>query len=305
MQGDRNAQRSRWPFDFRQVLVGEFSRTRRRRCRLQLGAEAADRHADRGRAERWSGVDAAREAGARHGPGPGRDAVACCAGAYRVGRAGRVLRRAGHLCEARWLGEAGGLHEAGGARRVGLCRQAEVMRAVVVAAALVVVGCHGSSTPSPPITTGPESKDLLKEGDPAPPLVATAANGANVDLAALKGKHVVVYFYPKDDTPGCTKEACAFRDAWSKLEKGNIQVIGVSVDDNESHKKFAAKHNLPFPLVADPDKKICKAFGVPVTMGFASRVSFLIGPDGKIKKVYPKVDPGVHANEILADAGVT
>lgn len=238
-------------------------------------------------------MDASGEAGARACAGAGADADP---------------RRAGpDACTRRLVRCARRLREACGVRQAGRFRQAEVMRALVVVAALLAVGCRGSSAPSssPPITTGPESKELLKEGDPAPPLVATAANGAKVDLAELKGKHVVVYFYPKDDTPGCTKEACAFRDAWSKLEKGNVQVIGVSVDDNESHKKFAEKHSLPFPLVADPDKKICKAFGVPVTMGFASRVSFLIGPDGKIKKVYPKVDPAVHASEILADAGVS
>jgi len=168
------------------------------------------------------------------------------------------------------------------------------MRALAVAAVVLVAGCR-------------EPAKMPAPGDPAPALVATASNGEKVDLAAYKsqGKHVVVYFYPKDDTPGCTKEACAFRDAWEKLQKGNVQIIGVSVDDNESHKKFAEKHKLPFPLVADTDQKICKAFGVPVTAGYASRVTFLVGPDGKIKKVYPKVDPGVHANEILADAGVT
>lgn len=286
-------------------MVGEFSRARGCRCRLQLEPEAADRDPDCDRTERWPDLDPAGEARAHRGARAVPDAVA----PRRPGaRAGRVLRCTRRIGEAgRFRGEAGGVREAGRARRVGLRSQAEVMRAFVLTAALLAVGCRGSSAPSssPPITTGPESKDLLKAGDPAPPLVATAANGAKVDLAALAGKHVVVYFYPKDDTPGCTKEACAFRDAWSKLEKGNVQVIGVSVDDNESHKKFAEKHNLPFPLVADPDKKICKAFGVPVTMGFASRVTFLIGPDGKIKKVYPKVDPAVHASEILADAGVS
>jgi len=156
---------------------------------------------------------------------------------------------------------------------------------------------------SPPVAAPAASPSLVKEGDPAPALVATASNGTPVDLAKLKGRHVVVYFYPKDDTPGCTKEACAFRDAWTKLEKANVTVIGVSVDDDASHKAFTEKHKLPFPLLADPDQKICKSFGVPVNNGYASRVSFLIGPDGKIKKVYPKVDPALHADQILADAG--
>jgi len=188
------------------------------------------------------------------------------------------------------------------------------MRSLVVASlaiGLLTVGCK-ESTPTPgasPSTSasvsasGPTAEAAPpKEGDPAPALVATAADGTKVDLAALKGKHVVVYFYPKDDTPGCTKEACAFRDAWDKLQKAGIQVIGVSVDDDASHKAFAAKYKLPFPLVADTDQSICKRFGVAVNGGYASRVSYLIGTDGKIKKVYPKVDPAVHADQILTDA---
>jgi peroxiredoxin Q/BCP len=140
-------------------------------------------------------------------------------------------------------------------------------------------------------------------GDPAPSLVATAANGQKIDLAALKGKHVVVYFYPKDDTPGCTKEACAFRDAWATLEKASIVVIGVSHDDDASHQAFAEKHKLPFALIADTDSSIAKRYGVPeLKPGIYARVSYLIGPDGRVKKVYPKVDPGLHADEILEDA---
>jgi len=249
-------------------------------------------------------VDSARDARARRARGLA-DARRCAAHGIRGRGARCVICCTGRVREARGIcGEARGIcGEAGRTRRIGLGRQAEVMRALVVAS-LLVIGCR-ESKPAPTSTTTTANEQLLAVGAPAPPLVATAANGSKVDLAELKGKHVVVYFYPKDDTPGCTKEACAFRDAWSKLEKGNVQVIGVSVDDNESHKKFAEKHNLPFPLVADTDQKICKSFGVPVKLGYASRVSFLIGPDGKIKKVYPKVDPGVHAGEILADAGVT
>lgn len=152
-----------------------------------------------------------------------------------------------------------------------------------------------SATPPEPTVDGP------KVGEAAPALVATASNGTKIDLAKLKGKHVVVYFYPKDDTPGCTKEACAFRDAWAKYQKDGVYVIGVSEDDDKSHQEFAKKHKLPFPLVADKDGKIAKTFGVPVKEGSAMRATYLIGPDGKVKKVYPKVDPGVHADEILAD----
>jgi thioredoxin-dependent peroxiredoxin len=148
----------------------------------------------------------------------------------------------------------------------------------------------------------PEPTVSLKAGDDTPALVATASNGTAIDLAAMKGKTVVVYFYPKDDTPGCTKEACAFRDAWKKLEDGQIVVIGVSEDSDESHKAFTEKYKLPLPLVADTDGSIAKRFGVPVENGHASRMSFLIGKDGKIKKVYPKVDPAIHCDEILTDA---
>ena len=165
-----------------------------------------------------------------------------------------------------------------------------------------------SATPSatPSSTTNSEIKAddafIPKVGDMAPALVATGSNGVKVELGAYKGKFVVVYFYPKDDTPGCTKEACAFRDAWSKLEKGGVFVIGVSHDDNASHKAFADKLKLPFPLVADPDGNVGKMFGVKTVKDtYYERVSFPIGPDGKVKKVYPKVDPAVHVDEILAD----
>lgn len=233
-------------------------------------------------------MDAAREDGARARAGSHAHAHAR---ARAVSRTGGVVRCAGRVGQARCVGEAEGGCIRGRARRI---RQ-EVMRALLLVALLV--GCKEPSPASNgPASSAPAQGELLRVGDPAP-------STPKLDLAAYKGKHVVVYFYPKDDTPGCTKEACAFRDAWSKLQQANVQVIGVSVDSEESHKAFAEKHKLPFPLVADTDQAICKAYGVPVKLGFASRVSFLIGPDGKIKKVYPKVDPGVHADEILADAG--
>ena len=130
---------------------------------------------------------------------------------------------------------------------------------------------------------------------------ATAHDGTAIDLHAL-GKPTVVYFYPKDDTPGCTTEACAFRDVWSKYQEAGVMVVGVSTDDDASHKAFAEKHELPFPLIADTDERWAKAFGVSVKAGYAERVSFLLGADGKIIKVYPGVDPGVHAQEVLDDA---
>ena len=185
--------------------------------------------------------------------------------------------------------------------------------ALVFVVAASLAGCRepGPSSASPAAQPGTSSVPVgagsavgpIKEGEPAPALVATASNGTVVDLAKLRGRHVVVYFYPKDDTPGCTREACAFRDTWVRFEKANVTVIGVSVDDDASHKAFTEKHKLPFPLLADSNQAISKAFGVPVTSGYAARVTFLIGPDGVVKKVYPKVDPGVHAEQILADVG--
>jgi peroxiredoxin Q/BCP len=138
-------------------------------------------------------------------------------------------------------------------------------------------------------------------GKPAPALDAKAHDGTAVKLSALKGKSVVVYFYPKDETPGCTKEACAFRDAWGDLAKTNVVLVGVSTDTAESHKAFAAHHKLPFHLVSDADGAIAKSFGVPNNGGFLGRQTFVIDKDGNVKKVYREVDVSKHAAEVLAD----
>lgn len=143
---------------------------------------------------------------------------------------------------------------------------------------------------------------LLEVGAEAPALAATAHDGSAIDLRRL-GSPAVVYFYPADDTPGCTAEACAFRDIWSDYETAGVMVIGVSTQDLASHVEFAKKHDLPFPLIADTDEVWAKAFGVTVNLGYAKRVSFLLDSEGKVAKVYPGVDPGVHAHEVLADAG--
>jgi peroxiredoxin Q/BCP len=110
---------------------------------------------------------------------------------------------------------------------------------------------------------------------------------------------VVLYFYPRDATPGCTREACAFRDAWSRFEAANAVVVGVSTDDSESHAEFASEHELPFPLLADTDERIADAYGVAVRLGFAQRMTFLIDPQGRVRHVFESVDPGVHADEVL------
>jgi peroxiredoxin Q/BCP len=140
--------------------------------------------------------------------------------------------------------------------------------------------------------------DLLAVGSPAPDLEGKDASGAPVKLSSQKGRFAIVYFYPKDDTPGCTKEACAFRDSFDKFGKAGVTIFGVSRDDEASHKAFRDKYKLPFVLVADNSKAAQHAYHVPGLI-VASRVSFLVGPDGKIARVWPKVDPVVHANEVL------
>ena len=152
-----------------------------------------------------------------------------------------------------------------------------------------------------------ELKLKLKEGDKAPAFTATANGGASVSLASLKGKSVILYFYPKDDTPGCTKEACAFRDHFAEFRKKGAVVLGVSVDSVKAHDRFIEKSKLPFTLLADEDRQIVQAYGVWSEKAFMGRkymgthrVTFLIGPNGRIKKIWPKVKPEEHAAEVLA-----
>lgn len=147
----------------------------------------------------------------------------------------------------------------------------------------------------------------LKEGDAAPAFTASTSGGGRVSLADFKGHDVILYFYPRDDTPGCTKEACAFRDHFAEFKKKGAVVLGVSTDPVKSHDKFVAKFKLPFTLLADEDKAIVEAYGVWGQKSFMGRkylgthrVTFLIGPDGKIKKIWPTVKPEAHAEEILA-----
>jgi peroxiredoxin Q/BCP len=153
-----------------------------------------------------------------------------------------------------------------------------------------------SKAPAPTSTTGE-----LAPGRPAPQVHAKAHDGTDIDLAALKGKQVVLYFYPKDETAGCTKEACAFRDAWNDLAKTDVVLVGISTDSLDSHKQFAEHHKLPFHLISDTDGTIAKAYGVPNTAGFLGRQTFVIGADGNVKKIYRSVDVTKHASEILAD----
>jgi peroxiredoxin Q/BCP len=152
--------------------------------------------------------------------------------------------------------------------------------------------------------------ELLKEGEIAPPFTTQMVTGEQVtpmSLADFHGRKVVLYFYPKDETSGCTKEACAFRDGYARYTNAGLVVLGCSVDSAEAHKDFIRKNSLPFPLLLDPDKKIAKAYGaangIPI-LGLDRRITYVIDENGKIVKVYPSVDPSSHAIEILNDLGV-
>jgi peroxiredoxin Q/BCP len=153
---------------------------------------------------------------------------------------------------------------------------------------------------------------LIDEGKKAPAFTLKDQDGKTHKLSEYAGHPVVLYFYPKDDTPGCTKEACSFRDGWSEFRKKKIAVLGVSADDERKHKTFAEKYDLPFPLLADTDHKILNAYG---TWGEKSlygrkymgiyRVTYVIDEKGKIAAVWPKVKPEGHAEEILAGIAKT
>ena len=148
---------------------------------------------------------------------------------------------------------------------------------------------------------------MIKEGVKAPDFTLTASDGKEVSLKSFQGKkRVVLYFYPKDDTPGCTVEACAFRDTIKAVEKIDAVVLGVSPDGAASHKKFVEKFKLPFLLLSDEEKKVCQAYEIWVKksmygreyMGVA-RTTFIIGKEGKIEKIFEKVKPEGHAEEVL------
>jgi peroxiredoxin Q/BCP len=156
-----------------------------------------------------------------------------------------------------------------------------------------------------------ETMSALNIGDPAPPFLTLAVGGSfgegkQVSLAEFAGQTVVLYFYPKDDTPGCTTQACGLRDAWHQFEKKAV-VFGVSVDSSSKHQKFIAKYSLPFPLLSDEDQKVVNAYGVWVKKSMygkeymgTERSTFVIGHDGKIKGILHKVKPAEHAEALMA-----
>ncbi|MFW6067307.1 MAG: peroxiredoxin [Myxococcota bacterium] len=165
--------------------------------------------------------------------------------------------------------------------------------------ALILVGTAGGCRE----TTRPDGETgLLPAGAEAPDLTAETADGDTIRLSDMRGKLVAVYFYPKDGTPGCTEQACAFRDAYRRLREADVVVFGVSRDSAESHRRFRREHSLPFPLVADEDGEAVRAYGVPLRFGMAARTTFLVGPDGKVARVWPDVDPAVDADRVLSAA---
>lgn len=171
------------------------------------------------------------------------------------------------------------------------------LRASTIALPIVVVS---SAALSSGCSTTAKS---LEVGSVFPGISATDHRGQKVEVPATgpESGPTLVYFYPKDSTPGCTKEACALRDVWQRYEEAGIVVLGVSKDDAASHEAFAKEHGLPFGLIADEDGAWAKAFGVSSTAGFHARVSYLIAADGKVLARYDEVDPGTHAVEVLDD----
>lgn len=182
------------------------------------------------------------------------------------------------------------------------------MRTVPFLVVLVVAAaaCSRDPGPKPASTTASAAGQAasnggaLTEGGPAPKFHVKAHDGADLSLEALRGKHVIVYFYPKDETPGCTKQACALRDAWTEISKRPVVLIGVSADSDDSHRKFAANHKLPFHLVSDPQGELAALFGVPTTLGMTARQSFVIDAEGRVKKIFREVNVSTHAQDVMA-----
>jgi peroxiredoxin Q/BCP len=181
---------------------------------------------------------------------------------------------------------------------------------------LSLAACGGARTD---VTTGASAphhdapakvEEEVAVGKPAPAFSVVASDGAKIDSAELKGKPIVLYFYPKDETQGCTTEACAFRDAWDKLQKSGVVLVGVSIDTDESHRAFAAHHKLPFHLVSDPKMDLAKKFGVSskyieqLSVTIEMRETIVIGKDGNVVAIHRTVDPAKHAEEIENDLGL-
>jgi peroxiredoxin Q/BCP len=179
------------------------------------------------------------------------------------------------------------------------------MRLIMMVAIVLAVAGLGAIALRPRIARAA----MLAVGAPAPDFRSQMVTGdqvAPVSLADFHGHKLVLYFYPKDNTPGCTKEACAFRDGYAMFRAWGIAVLGCSIDSADAHKAFIRKYGLPFSLLLDPDRSIAHAYGadngIPI-LGLDRRVTYVIGEDGLILKVYPAVDPGIHARQIIHDLG--
>ena len=142
---------------------------------------------------------------------------------------------------------------------------------------------------------------MVEEGKPAPDFELESDSGETVKLSDLRGKPVVLYFYPKDDTPGCTKQACGIRDAWGEFQRAGAEVFGISADSQASHERFKSKYSLPFTLLADPEHKLGEPYGVSQE-GKSSyeRSTFVIDADGNVAKIMRRVKPDGHADQVLA-----
>ncbi|MBI5429231.1 MAG: peroxiredoxin [Nitrosomonadales bacterium] len=171
------------------------------------------------------------------------------------------------------------------------------MKWIAIVAALVVFA-------SLLVARAARAGELPEVGKPAPDFKLPDQNGKQHVLQDYRGKWLVLYFYPRDDTPGCTKEACAFRDDLNQIAELGAQVVGVSVDDSESHAEFAKKYHLPFPLLADKTTETAARYGALMNLGFmkiARRYTFLIDPQGNVGKVYLSVEASRHSKEIIED----
>ena len=145
---------------------------------------------------------------------------------------------------------------------------------------------------------------MVREGEPAPDFTLESDTGEEVTLSSLRGKHVVLYFYPKDDTPGCTRQACGIRDVYGEFEAAGAAVYGISADTKDSHERFKAKYSLPFTLLADPEHKLGESYGVAQEgKNSYERSTFVIGADGNVSRILRRVNPDSHADEVLAALG--
>jgi peroxiredoxin Q/BCP len=156
-------------------------------------------------------------------------------------------------------------------------------------------------------TTGARRGAMLEAGSTAPDFELTDDQGRRVRLRDFRGRRVVLYFYPKDGTPGCTREACSFRDVHAELQRAGVVVLGVSPDTPQSHAAFRQRHGLPFPLLSDPEGKVAQAYGAWAQKNLygrkrwgVARTTFLVGPDGRVERVWRRVRPDGHGEEVLA-----